>query len=44
MFRISRCRTMDIHRRLDRLSQQLGIKNIFPYQLTMFAGIISKTF
>ena len=38
IFRISRFRTTDIHRRTERL----GIKIVFPNQLTctMFAGII----
>ena len=42
MFRISRFWTTDIHRRTDRLSQKLGIKIVFPNQLTMFAGILLK--
>ena len=44
MFRISRFRTTDIHRRTDRLGQKLGIKIVFPDQLAMFAGILLKTF
>ena len=29
-----------IHRRTDRLGQYLGIKIVFPIQLTMFAGVL----
>ena len=43
MFRISRFRTTDIHR-TERLGQRLGIKIIFRNKLTMFAGILLKTF
>ena len=39
MFRISQFRTTDIHRRSARLGQCLGIKIVFPNQLTMCAGI-----
>ena len=42
MFSISRFQTTDIYRRTDRL--ELGIKIVLPNQLTMFAGILLKTF
>ena len=32
-----------IHCRTDRLGEKLGIKIVFPYQHTMFAGILLKT-
>ena len=41
MFRILRFWTTDIHRRTE---QRLGIKIVFPNRLTMFAGILLKTF
>ena len=44
MFGISQFRTTDIHRRPERLGQYLGIKIDFPNQVTMFAGILLKTF
>ena len=42
MFRISQFQTTDIHHRTDRL--ELSIKIVLPNQLTMFAGILLKTF
>ena len=43
MFRILLLRTTDIHRRTERLVQLLGIKIVFPNQLTMFPGILLET-
>ena len=40
MFRISRFRTTDIHRRTEQLGQCLGINIVFSNKLTMFAGIL----
>ena len=44
MFCISMFRTMDNHRRTERLGQSLGIKIVFLIQLPIFNGILLKTF
>ena len=43
-FRISKFRTTDIYHRTEWLAQRLGIKIVFPNKLTMFTGILLKTF